>query len=471
LKQQDPQFHKRLKTVNTNYDTTFSGESREMEATRTGDYEDFVRMKCLTIDERWDARRLVWAAKRTELGRDPSTHSKNADDKSLGEWQSDQRKYYKNKTLSEERVKALDATVGWVWESTPFEDNLVQWAAIYKKLGRYPSTRSKDPHDKRLGYWQSTQRELYKKKKLPEERIHALEATDGWVWESTPGKIITKPKSFEENRVQWAAIYKKLGRTPSEDSKDADEKHLGKWQSHQRVYYKNKTLSKERVKALNATEGWVWDSDKFEDTLVQWAAIYKKLGRTPSQSSKDADEKRLGQWQSRQRSDYKKETLPEERVKALNATEGWVWDSDKFEENRVQWAAIYKKLGRTPSESSKDADEKRLGQWQGSQRSDYKNKTLPEERVEALDATEGWVWEATPGKIITKPKSFEENRVKWAAIYKKLGRVPSGNSKNADEKHLGKWQSHQREYYKKKTLSEERVKALNATDGWAWSAR
>jgi hypothetical protein len=36
---------------------------------------------------------------------------------------------------------------------------------------------------------------------------------------------------------------------------------------------------------------------------------------------------------------------------------------------------------------------------------------------------------------------------------------------------LGIWQSHQREYYKKKTLSEERVKALGAIKEWVWSAR
>jgi hypothetical protein len=132
---------------------------------------------------------------------------------------------------------------------------------------------------------------------------------------------------FEENREQWAAKRTELGRDPSTKSKDADEKRLGYWQSQQRKYYKNKTLSKERVKALEATEGWVWDSDKFEENLVQWAAIYNKLGRTPSQSSKNADEKRLGQWQSKQRGYYKNKTLSKERVKALEAIKEWVWSS------------------------------------------------------------------------------------------------------------------------------------------------
>jgi hypothetical protein len=251
LKQQDPQFHKRLKTVNTNYDTTFSGESREMEEKRTGDYEEFVRMKCLTIDERWDARRLVWAAKRTELGRNPVPNSKDPHEKRLGIWQSNQRKYYKNKTLSEERVKALNATKGWVWESTPFEDNLEQWAAKRTELGRDPFQKSEDADEKRLGQWQSKQRYYYKKETLPEERVKALEAIKEWVWDRD---------EFEENLVQWAAKRTELHRDPSKTSMDADEKRLGQWQSNLRKSYKKVKLSEERVKALEAIKGWAWSA-------------------------------------------------------------------------------------------------------------------------------------------------------------------------------------------------------------------
>jgi hypothetical protein len=65
-----------------------------------------------------------------------------------------------------------------------------------------------------------------------------------------------------------------------------------------------------------------------------------------------------------------------------------------FEENRVQWVAKRTELGRDPSPTSRDADEKRLGQWQSDQRKLYKNKKLPEERVKALNATKGWAWSA-----------------------------------------------------------------------------
>jgi hypothetical protein len=202
----------------------------------------------------FEENRVQWVAKRTELGRDPSTTSEDPHEKRLGQWQSDQRKYYKNKKLPEERVKALEVIKEWVWESTPFEDNLEQWAAKRTELGRVPSQHSKDADEKRLGQWQSNQRTLYKNHTLSEERVKALEANKEWVWESAPGK------SFEENRVQWVAKRTELGRDPSPTSRDADadEKRLGKWQTDQRKLYKNHTLSEERIAALDATEGWLW---------------------------------------------------------------------------------------------------------------------------------------------------------------------------------------------------------------------
>lgn len=53
-------------------------------------------------------------------------------------------------------------------------------------------------------------------------------------------------------------------------------------------FYENYTLSKERVKVLNATV--MWDAVAFEERRLQWVAMREKLG-------KDPDEKYLGHWQ------------------------------------------------------------------------------------------------------------------------------------------------------------------------------
>jgi len=66
--------------------------------------------------------------------------------------------------------------------------------------------------------------------------------------------------TFEENLVQWVAMRAELGRNPSTTSMDADEKRSGKWKNKQREYYNNRTLSEERIHALEATDGWVWSA-------------------------------------------------------------------------------------------------------------------------------------------------------------------------------------------------------------------
>ena len=43
-------------------------------------------------------------------------------------------------------------------------------------------------------------------------------------------------------------------------------------------FYENYTLSKERVKVLNATV--MWDAVAFEERRLQWVAMREKLGKT-----------------------------------------------------------------------------------------------------------------------------------------------------------------------------------------------
>jgi len=124
---------------------------------------------------------------------------------------------------------------------------------------------------------------------------------------------------------------KKGNKKPSRHSKDDDEKRAGDWQQNQRQAYKNKTMSDERIELLNNTPGWTWDEeDTYQEQWDHWKDQYVKKGnKKPSDHSKDPDEKRAGQWQSKQRQAYKKKTLSEERIELLNDTPGWTWEGKK----------------------------------------------------------------------------------------------------------------------------------------------
>ena len=345
-----------------------------------------------------------------------------------------------------------------------WEKRRLEWATMYEKLGRCPSGMSKDLEEKRAGSWQQSQRNYFKNRStwMTPQRIITLEATEGWIWEEAD--------SWEPNRLHWIAQYQKLGKKPSEDSKDPDEKRAGSWQAVQRQNYKKKEscMTAERIAALEATPGWTWESENtWEPNRLNWIIQYQKLGKTPSYISKNQEEKRAEQWQQVQRREYKskKTSMTVERIATLNATPGWVWEAeDTWEPNRLHWISQYNKLGKTPSAMSKDPEEKKAGSWQVRQRKNYKNKEsyMIPEYIAILNTTEGWKWE--------EEDSWEPNRQNWLSQYLKLKKNPSPYSNDLEEKKAANWQAVQRREYKKKEsyITPERIAILNTTEGWTW---
>ena len=182
LKQEDIEFHSKIRLLNGSYDNTTkdraSVEEKEKKFTR------FVEVKCLSLDEMWETRRQQWIVEYEKKGKNPSDQSKDADEKRAGNWQSNMRQNYKKQKLTAERILLLNSTEGWGWDGDNFEANLEQWIVEFSKKRKNPSKTSNDPDEKRAGKWQSHMRQNYKKQKLTAERIAKLEATEGWEWEA-----------------------------------------------------------------------------------------------------------------------------------------------------------------------------------------------------------------------------------------------------------------------------------------------
>jgi hypothetical protein len=185
-----------------------------------------------------------------------SKKSNNPEEKQADVWQDMLRTTYTHGTLSQDHVNELKGNPEWEWgvqrEITyTWEEHLQHWITQYEKLQWTPSTKSKDPEEKRAGIWQSTQRTAYKHGTLSHERINKLLETPGWEW----GVEIY---GWEEQRNNWVTVYTKIQKYPSQISKDPEEKRAGIWQSIQRAAYKKATLSQERINELDAIPGWTW---------------------------------------------------------------------------------------------------------------------------------------------------------------------------------------------------------------------
>jgi superfamily II DNA or RNA helicase len=326
LKNEDIEFHKKIRVASGDYDKT--KDYKEAVEEQTEEALRFIRVQCLTLGELWEVRRLHWSEQFVILGRSPSCKSKNAAEKRAGTWQTNQRQLFKKGTLLEERIEALNNTEGWEWGEQvgvrTFQESKSDWSEQFVILGRFPRESSKNAAEKRAGLWQTTQRGLFKKGTLLPERIDALNNTEGWEWGSEQGGV----RTFQESKSDWSEQFVILGRSPSCHSKNAAEKRAGKWQTTQRTLFKKGTLLPERIDALNNTEGWEWEQGgvrTFQESKSDWSEQFVILGRTPSQNSKNANEKRLGKWQMKQRGLFRKGTLLPERIDALNNTEGWEW--------------------------------------------------------------------------------------------------------------------------------------------------
>ena len=110
---------------------------------------------------------------------------RTADGYRLGSWQMQQRQYYKKGVLSEERTKRLEAA-GIIWDQ-----NMQKWEDGFSKFKKYPPNprgfrlvpeNFVTEEGFKLGVWQHTQRQAYKKDVLSNTRITRLKLA-GIVWD------------------------------------------------------------------------------------------------------------------------------------------------------------------------------------------------------------------------------------------------------------------------------------------------
>ena len=100
------------------------------------------------------------------------------------------------------------------------------------------------------------------------------------------------------------------------------------WVSSMRTRYRKDGLVPDRIRLLESINGWVWD--KFEEDFQYGLSQFKKYVREEKSTHVpnkhiDDDGFSLGGWLYSRRRDYKKGTLSEERIKLLEAVQGWLW--------------------------------------------------------------------------------------------------------------------------------------------------
>ena len=401
----------------------------------------------------------------------PSEHSKDKEEKRLGIWCCTQKQIKKKGKITPERIKALEVIPGWYWEIDLDE----KWQKILElvktfvgKNEKIPSNHSKDKEEKRLGGWCSKQKQSRKNGKMTSERIKALKSIPGWEWKKDLDLI------WQETLEKVKAFVKKNNKIPYVNSKDKEEKRLGSWCSNQKTAKKKVKITPERNKQLESIPGWLWENDYdliWKETLELLKSFAGKNEKFPSEYSKDKEEARLGKWCCHQKAARKNGKLTSERIKDLEAIPRWFWETDldeKWQETFELVKIFVEKYKNFPLYSSKNKKEKRLGIWCNTQKQSRKNGNLTSERIKDLESIPGWFWE------IDLDEKWQENIESVKTFVEKNEKFPSKESKDKEEKRLGRWCSTQK--YTKKgqgrcKITPERIKALESIPNWKWSKK
>jgi superfamily II DNA or RNA helicase len=395
------------------------------------------------LDDWWNQSVNDYISFKEKNNREPSNSSKIKSEKLIAKWTNKTRVTYKINKLSKDRVDQLNS-IGFLWDpfETVWNQTFDEYRSFKNKHSREPSDKSKIKPEKLLARWVAKQRGQYNRDKLSENRKSKLNSV-GFIW--TPHESMWA-NSFQE----YKKFKEKMGREPTNKSKNEIEDELAQWASIQRQNFKRNQLSKDRINLLKSI-GFVWDllDTEWNQSFQKYKSFKETVGKEPSSTSKDETERFLATWCSTQRGTYLKNKISKERIGKLNSI-NFVWDQKSYlwEQAFQEYSSFKEKNNIEPSQ------DKRVGRWVNTQRQHKKKNKLSSERIDKLNSI-GFMWSLKKG-------DWEQQFKEYKLFSEKYNGKTTEASKNKSEKLLKVWASRQRIAYKKKELSQDRISKLNS---------
>jgi hypothetical protein len=316
----------------------------------------------------------------------------------LGIWVNTQRNNLRINKLTPDQIGKLEVLPKWSWNLIPdkWGDGFAYLQAFAEENGNtIVNGLYKTMDGFSLGVWVSSQRISKKKNKLSKDQIEKLEELPGFSWERFADK-------WEKGIVCLKNFIKENGHARVPDSCIVEGSFkLGLWVRNQRISKKKNKLSKNQIEKLEELPKWSWKAiiDKWNDGFAYLQEFVKENGHAKVHPHFEAgDGFPIGTWVSRQRNNKKKDKLPEDKIKKLEALPEWSWAPTrnmwdvgfsylKEYVERYKHARVHGKF--------KTNEGFGLGNWVARQRMMKKDEKLTPEQIKKLEALKGWVWDAT----------------------------------------------------------------------------
>ncbi len=424
----------------------------------------------------------------------------------LGQWVANMRAF-KNRgerSLTESRRLRLEALPGWSWKV--LEDN---WQMGLRKLLAYVAEHgdARVPLDAEyegfpLGRWVRGRRASYTKGRLSAEKVAVLERLPGWAWNAPA-------ESWEDAFAELKCYVRSHGVARPAVKFKQNGLALGAWVDIQRMAYKAKRISADRIVRLEQLPGWTWTplDSKWEQGFAALQTFVLREGHARVPKDHDEDGVPLGTWVGNQREFRARGSLADDRQARLERLTGWVWDAVAalWDDAFGLLLKYVEREGHAKVPLKHLEDGFRLGAWVAARRGAFRKRKLPADRAQLLAALPGWVWnprtEATRGLATTgalgphqpspeepgptpptpnepAPRNNQWQFRVWQARLEQLerfvaqhghSRVP--NTYTSGGFGLGVWVESQRRSYKRGSLPEDLAQRLEALPAWSWEAK
>ena len=430
----------------------------------------------------------------------------------LASWVKRQRKAYKNKTLSKQRIDLLNE-IGIVWDTNELRDE--NWEKTYKMAKAYYEKNGNldvpyefktkdginyDKKGKQLYMWLFGNIKSYENHKLSEEKINKLNQINiNWSYRPVSRDWNEKYELAKKYYEYYGNLLVNINfKTKDGIIEDKEGIRLGGFIHNNRQLYKRNELSEDKKELLNQIR-MIWDVSlaKKNNEVIDnnWnkkyelaKKYYERHGNTniPLEFNTldgityNKNGIKLGSWVAINRTLYKKKELNENQIKLLDDID-FVIDLREDNWNKMydlacKYHDYYKDLlisieFKTFDGVTYNKNGKKLGLWINSQRKIYRNPklgNLNKNRIELLNKI-GMVWNIE--KIDTKriTHKWMENYELVKVYYEKYGdlEIPydfkTKDGINYDENGLAisRWLRYNKICYKKKELNEYQFKLLN----------
>ena len=455
LREADPEFHKKVRIIDSDYDGQGSSKRVDAITEETKEFTRFVNMKCLSSHD----RQLQWVNEiktfYDKYKQEPRRRGirENGYESNLNSCISRFVNLNNKGVIPNELKNYINTNLPWfIWDKLGERNERMIRSIVefYQKYNEPPKDSGKRANEKQLATYLSNKK-IYKRKgrlcPIIENRINEEMPWFDW---NPIGKY--HPLMIEK----LCSFYNEFGNLPLNGGKRDGEKLLATYISNRRQNKRTGLLDETCDKLIKEKCPWfIWEpvEEQHLKTIDELSIFFAKYGSEPKNAGKRENEARLAAYLGARRLNKENNTLSIDLESLLKEKLPWMrWHKGFVEHHKTMVNILqdfFEKYQDAPVCYGTRENEMELFTWISERRKNKKQGNLCKEtEKEIIEKLPWFVWDALEDKHTNRIEAIQ-------TFYKEHGEPPKNAGTRPNEKILFKYISHRRGDKKTGDLSPE----------------